>query len=170
MFGNLYHLAQSAIDDAIDQLAGRIAVVITFLIALAFATAAASMRLTLEFGAETADLILAGCCAILGLLLVTILIAKSRKSPAPAANPAASDAQASDEVAAQNASGMSAADRELLLASLTSLAPVAASKFLSFALRTLPVIALIVILIFLITQGSNATRAADAAASHQPVS
>jgi hypothetical protein len=163
MFDGLIRAAHSVIDDAIAELVGHIAVVIAFLIALAFATAAASTRLTLQFGSETADLILAGCYAVLGLLIAGVLILRSGHSAEEFESTAETEAQ---ETVADGGT-VSSEDRKLLLTALTSLAPVALPKLVSLAARSLPLIAAAVILIFLISQGSS--RASDAL-PHQPAS
>jgi hypothetical protein len=164
MSGGLLRTAYLVIVDAIAQLMGRVAVVIAFLIALAFVMTAASTRLTLQFGSESANLILAGCYAILGLLIAGVLIVRSGHSAEPE-----SAAETEAHETAADGSIVSPADRELLLTALSSLAPVALPKLVSLAVRSLPLIAAVVLLILLISQGSS--RASDAPPSpHQSAS
>jgi hypothetical protein len=148
MFGSLFRVAQLAIDGAIDELAARIAVVVLFAVALAFATAAASIRLTLAFGPETADLILAACYAVLGAAIAIVIFARRRSL---AEETAAATTQTEENGDAADKPSLSKPDQELLFSALSSLAPFAIPKVASVASRFLPLIAVIIALIYFIT-------------------
>jgi hypothetical protein len=150
MFGSLFRVAQLAIDDAFDELAARIAVVVLFAVALAFATSAASMRLTLAFGSETADLILAAFYAALGAAIAIVIFAR-RRSLAEETAAATTQARPEENGDAADKPSLSKSDQELLFSALSSLAPFALPKVASVASRFLPLIAVIIALIYFIT-------------------
>jgi hypothetical protein len=161
MFGSLFRVAQLAIDDAIDELAARIAVVVLFAVALAFATAAASMRLTLAFGSETADLILAGCFAVFGAAIAIVVFARRRSL---AEETAAATSQIRPEENGDDKPSLSKSDQELLFSALSSIAPFAIPKVASVASRFLPLIAVIIALVYFITYDppwASLTRSGD---------
>jgi hypothetical protein len=73
MLGSLFRRAQATVDNAIDDVVNRALVAIPFLIAAGFGTAALSMGLNREFGAETGSLILAGAFVVIGGLAALIV-------------------------------------------------------------------------------------------------
>lgn len=152
MFSALFRRAQATVDNAIDDVLNRILIVTPFLIAIGFATAALGLRLTREFGAEVANLFLAGLFVALGLIVA--LVVHLRKSPPLADEPSAEAAET--DVNNEDAAAMNAVDRELLSAVLTSATPLVLPRFLPMLMRNLPLLAVIVASLFILLQPSAA--------------
>lgn len=140
MLGSLFRRAQATVDNAIDHAVNRALVVIPFLIAAGFGTAALSMRLNREFGAETGSLILAGGFVLVGVVVALIVHSHSSK-PTEAAAEAAETVERDAEQAADPS--MANVDRELLMAALTTAAPIALPGLLRAVMRNLPIVAAI---------------------------
>lgn len=138
MLGSLFRRAQATVDNAIDHAVNRALVAIPFIVAAGFGTAALSMRLNREFGAETGSLILAGGFMVVGLLVA--LIVHSR--PANPAEPVTEAAETADRAADEAADpALANVDRELLMAALTTAAPLALPALLRALGRNLPIVA-----------------------------
>ena len=152
MLGSLFRRAQATVDSAIEQVVNRAIVAIPFLIAAGFGTAALSMRLNREFGAETGSLILAGGFLVLGIFTALFVYARS-DSPAEAAADAAESAERTAEEAADPA--MANVDRELLMAALTTAAPIALPGLLRALVRNLPIVAAIAAAGFVMSRGMD---------------
>ena len=154
MFGSLFRRAQATVDNAIDHVVNRVLVAIPFIVAAGFGTAALSMRLNREFGAEMGSLILAGGFVAVGL--VVALIVRSRMDHP--AEPTAEDAETVDRNAEQVADpGLPNVDRELLMAALTTAAPIALPSVFRALLRNLPLVAAIAAAGFVLTRDSHGT-------------
>lgn len=157
MLGSLFRRAQATVDNAIDHLVNRALVAIPFLIAAGFGTAALSMRLNREFGAEIGSLILAGGFIVVGLLVALIVHSRTSK-PVEAATETAETAERNAEEAADPA--LANVDRELLMAALTTAAPIALPGLLRALLRNLPIVAAVAAAAFIISR-SNETDALE---------
>jgi hypothetical protein len=153
MFSALFRRAQATVDNAIDDVLNRILIVTPFLIAIGFATAALGLRLTREFGAEVANLFLAGLFVALGLIVA--LVVHLRKSPPLADEPSA---EAAETDVNNDDAAMRAVDRELLSAVLTSATPLVLPRFLPMLMRNLPLLAVIVASLFILLQPSAAAQ------------
>lgn len=157
MLGSLFRRAQATVDNAIDNAVNRALVVIPFLIAAGFGTAALSMRLNREFGAEMGSLILAGGFVLVGLVVALIVRSRSSK-PTETAAEAAETVDREAEQAADPA--MANVDRELLMAALTTAAPIALPGLLRAVMRNLPIVAAIAAAGFIMSR-SNGTDALE---------
>ncbi len=163
MFGALVRRAQHTIDNAIENAVTRALVAIPFLVAVGFLTVAASIRLTAMYGAETAYLILAGVYAFLGLFGLAITNARSvnpSEPPAAEAVETESEEAASEEATADS---FSSADRELLVAALTSAAPIALPSVLRVLYRNLPVVLALLATALLYLGGEDAEGSGESA-------
>ena len=60
MFGSLFRKAQATVDNAIGQLVRTVLIALPFVVAMGFATAAATSWLVREYGLENGLLTLAG--------------------------------------------------------------------------------------------------------------
>ena len=76
MFRELIKKAQSAADSLVSRYVARVSVVVPFLIAFGFGTAAVALMLIERFGHRDAYLIIAGGFAIVGLLSALIVRAR----------------------------------------------------------------------------------------------
>lgn len=158
MLGSLFRRAQATLDGAIEQMVNRAIVAIPFLVAAGFGTAALAMRLNREFGAETGSLILAVVFCALGLFAALLVNGRSEK-PAEAAEETAQSTEQAVEEAADG--GMAAVDRELMMAALTTAAPLALPAILRTLGRNLPLVAAIAAAGFVMTRDAagNAQKA-----------
>lgn len=161
MFHALFRRAEVAIEHSIGQIAIRLLVATPFLIAAGFATAALSLRLAREYGQETANLLLAGLFLLVGLLIGIVAALQAPAMPAPEA--AAAGEGPSDHPRPTDNTDLSSADRELLMAALASVAPVAIPVLAQRLLRNLPLIAAVGAAVFVMTRPTpNAGHAAAA--------
>lgn len=159
MFAALLKSAQASVDSAIGQAVNRMVIAVPFVVATAFATAALYLRLERAYGAETASLILAGMFAAAGLLTVLL----SGRSAAPRVEALVEDARsetAGTDAPNAAAAPISSVDKELLLAALTTAAPIALPSIVRGVLRNLPLVAVIVAVILMFL--SNSTQEGEA--------
>jgi hypothetical protein len=152
MFGSLFRRAQATVDNAIEHLVSRALVAIPFLIAAGFGTAALSMRLNREFGPETGSLILAAGFIVVGFVVALIVNARAAK-PAEAVNDAAETVERAENEAGDP--DMAKVDRELLMAALTTAAPVALPGLLRVVMRNLPIVAAVAAAAFIMTRSTE---------------
>ena len=151
MFLAILRRAQIAVDQTIGHVVNRAIVSVPFLVAFGFATAALAFRLNREFGPETSNLMLAGGFLAIGLLTAIVVNLKPRhQADAETASPSAA---ADDTAQDQQARGpLSQTDKDLLVAALTSAAPIALPGLLRILLKNLPLLAVILTAIFVMTR------------------
>jgi hypothetical protein len=152
MFGSLFRRAQATVDNAIEHLVSRALVAIPFFVAAGFGTAALSIRLDREFGPETSSLILAGGFVVIGLIVAMVVHSRATK-PAEAVNEAADTVERAQDEAADPA--LANVDRELLMAALTTAAPVAIPGLLRAVMRNLPIVAAVAAAAFIMTRSTD---------------
>lgn len=154
MLNALIHRAQVTVDNAIGQALTRALVVLPFLVALGFATAAATTRLTRELGPELGYLAVAGGFAVVGLLLAAFHLGRTAPGGEPAPSFATSSEQ--DQTSRTAEPGhMSDADRELMTAALTTAAPVALPALITVLMRNLPIVAALAALLYILSRPAN---------------
>lgn len=156
MFGSLFRRAQATVDNAIGQIVNRAIVAIPFLVAAGFGTAAIAMRLNRELGPETASLVLAGAFAVLGILTAIVVFSRQER-PTVASGEPGGEATNSETMAGADAT-MADVDRELLMAALTTAAPVAIPGLLRTLGRNLPLVAAVAAAAFLIARDKSDNR------------
>ncbi|HPG89477.1 MAG TPA: hypothetical protein PLD46_07460 [Hyphomicrobium sp.] len=161
MFSALIHRAQSTVDNAIGQVVNRAIIAIPFLVAGAFATAALAFRLVREFGPETANLMLAGMFLVLGIM--SAFIFRVRPLSEGAAHDAVPEALADPQTVKSADSSIDGADRELLMAALTSAAPIALPALIRAILRNLPLVVAVLSALFVLTRPSDEPAASEVA-------
>lgn len=149
MLNALFHRAQATVDNAIGQAVNRALIVLPFLVALGFATAAATSRLVRELGPELGYLAIAGGYAVIGLFVAALVMARSQPQTD---QPSAAGAAADEQAAASTASQVSDADRELIAAALTTAAPVALPALITALLRNLPIVVALASLLYILTR------------------
>lgn len=164
MFGVLFRRAQDTVDNAISVAVNRALVVIPFLVATAFAVAALAFRLNREYGPETANLMLAGLFVVVGIIAAIVVQLRTPHSAAASITPTttSSDDVTPDATAgaptgifASVADQLSKTDRDLLMAALTSAAPIALPNLVKLVLRNLPLIVAIAAALFVLSRGSD---------------
>lgn len=161
MFGSLFRRVQATFDRAVDSLVSRAIVAIPFLIAGGFGTAALAIRLNREFGSEMGFLILAAGFAALGLITALIFRARS-EAPAESDGTAEDSAPADGEPAASTgAPDFAGADRELMMAALTSAAPIALPAIVRTIGRNLPLVAAVAAAAFIISRDNQSGTALE---------
>ena len=164
MFQAFINRAQSAINDAVASAATRALMAVPFLLAAGFGVAALYLRLAREYGAETATMLMAALWTVVGLVVAAILASRRNHNDTSGA----SDDTSEDERSGTAASGdpaqstgptlaFSGAEKDLLLAALTSAAPIAMPQLARLLLRNLPLIAVIIAAYFVLTRAPSPT-------------
>jgi ABC-type antimicrobial peptide transport system permease subunit len=153
MFQSLFKRAEVAIEQSVGQVITRVLIAVPFLIAAGFGTAALSLRLNRQFDAETSNLIMAGLFGLVGLACAMVFALKSapEKNTGTASSAEAIPPQSEPE----SNMAFSDTDRELLIAALTSAAPIALPQVARMVMRNLPVLAAIGAAIFVMTRPAN---------------
>lgn len=158
MFGFLFRKAQATVDNAISQLLWGLLIAVPLLVGAGFATAALSGYLHKLYEPESANLILAAGFAAIGSLVAIIYAARS--GPPPVDSPA-EEAETTDETAV----GFSETDREAVMAALSAAAPMALPPVLRSLFRNLPIVLVIAVAAFILSQTGREESAAEAPAA-----
>lgn len=166
MFSAIFRRAQATVDNAIDSAVNRVIIAAPFLVAGAFATAALSVWLHSEYDSITANLIMAAIFAILGLLAVALFggsqqPAESTRETSGTPESAIDSSQGS---APNGDSDLTGADRELVMAALSSAAPIALPGLLRLLMKNLPLIAVILAALFVMTRSQDGSQQATSEA------
>ncbi|MEZ5856438.1 MAG: hypothetical protein R3D67_17445 [Hyphomicrobiaceae bacterium] len=151
MIQAIFRRAEATVDHAVGSLLARVLVAIPFLVAAGFATAAGAYYITSAYGPQAGNLVMAVTFAVIGLIVWAIVASR----PAPSLLEDAHDATIKDEArkAAQPADPVLAqADREMMMAALTSLGPLALPTIGRLVAKNLPLIAAIGAAAFILTQ------------------
>ena len=153
MFNAIFRKAQVTVDHAIGQAVNRVVVAIPFLVAAGFATAALTLRLVREFGAELGLVCVALLFALLGLICAAFMSSATRMMEDGSAqtNVEAADGGGvkSDDVLE---TGGTSVDKELVTAALTTVAPMALPAIFRALGRNLPLVAALAALLFIFTR------------------
>ena len=158
MLNALFHRAQATVDNAIGQAVNKAVVALPFVVALGFATAALTERMTREFGTEQGYLAVAGVFALLGLIMSLAALRPRKATPQSVAGDAPDPATAAPD-AGEPRTPMSPADRELITAALTTTAPIALPALFSALVRNLPLVAAIAAVLYVLTRPASSTNA-----------
>lgn len=158
MFGMLFRRAQATVDRAVDSLVHRIIIATPFVIAGGFATIALALRLNREFGPETGSLILAGGFVALGLVAA---LALRTHSEAPPEGDGAAEETSASATAGSEGPDISGTDRELIMAALTSAAPIAIPAVVRTIGRNLPLVAAVAAAAFIISRDGRSSTALE---------
>ena len=118
-----------------------------------------ALRLNREYGPETASLILAGGFAALGLLAMLAVRTRS-EAPSEAHGSSEEPAQTSASAAAEGPD-LSKTDRELIMAALTSAAPIALPAIIRTVGRNLPLLAAVAAAAFIISRDGQSGAALE---------
>ncbi len=167
MFQAIISRAQTAIDDTLALVASRALMAVPFIVAVAFGVAALYLRLAREYGAETASLVMAALWLLVGLLVAAVLAMRAAEPSDSAGEELRAETPATDAATSSNAS-FSNTERDLLLAGLTSAAPIALPQLLRMIMRNLPLIAAIAVAIFVMTRPSATNEEQENAAAPMP--
>lgn len=169
IFGSLFRKAQATVETTVDNAIGlvvnRIIVTVPFVVATGFATSALHSWLLTRCQPAIADMAIAGLYVLAGLVaMVALNIRAPRQSPV---EPEIAAERAAEEPSPETLSG---ADRELILAALSSFAPVVAPMVLRNLVRNLPLLLLLLAAAFVMTRsiGSEADPQAEANAQAPP--
>lgn len=162
-FGFLYRKAQATVDNVLAQLVWGLLMGVPLLIALGFATAAGSSYLQKHYEPEIAYLIVAGVYFALGVVMA---IGYAIRQPETAASEEAKAQEQADQSAREDTgnsplSAFSTADRDILLAALTSAAPYAVRPVLTAAFRNLPLLLVVAVAAFVLTRSSPTDTTPD---------
>jgi hypothetical protein len=154
MFQAVIRRAQDAVDRTIDQAINRTVMLVPFVIAGGFGTAALTYLLNDAFGPQVGYLLMAALFVIIGLITMAVAHSRPTSSIPDDAEPQPAEAA---PAAAEHASAMALGDtdRELLVAALTSIAPVAMPEVLRLMVKNLPLLAVLGGALFVVTRPSG---------------
>lgn len=157
MFESVIGRAQSAVQNTIDITVNRALVGLSFVVAAGLVTAAIAYRLMVNYGVETALLVLAALFAIVGLVAASVL-RTSDENPVDAQSADAATAPAAAAQADSNAgllAGLSDTDREMLLGLVTAALPLLAPRVIGLLLRNIPALLVIGLALGLLARQSG---------------
>ena len=158
-FGFLFRKAQATVDNAIAQLVWSLLIAVPMLVAIGFATAAGAFYLHRIYEPEMANLIVAGIYVVPA---IAVAMAYAMRTPETAATEEAKaqESAGSEEAEREEADfeGMTSADREMLLAALTTVAPLAMRPVLSTVFRNLPIVLAIGAAAFVLYRASQSSN------------
>lgn len=155
MFGFIFRRAQATVDNAINQVVYGSVVIVPLLVAAGFGTAALAVRLNRDYPPEITCLIIAGIYAAIAVLAAGVNALRTMRESPAADSPAAEAASAQQ---AEDDGLLSGGDREMLLAALSSAAPLALPAVIRTALRNLPIILAVLITAFVLSRPDSAAE------------
>jgi hypothetical protein len=157
MFNAVFKKAQQSVDNALSEIASKSVVAIPFVLAAGFGIAALTVRLHNTYSAETANLILASGFAGLGILVAMIEAVRQRnRRRAAAANGSQAEKSPEPAEATPVQSLFGDADREIVMAALSSAAPLAIPYVMRSTFKNLPLVALVAAVGFVLSRNSQA--------------
>lgn len=166
MFQSLVNRAQRSVDSLVSKYVARAAVAVPFIVAMGFGTAAASVKLTAEYGSMTAYTILAVAFSAIGLV-AAVAIALSSSQPAATADAGAQQtAAAASEQASDAREPSFPIDPATVLSMLATVGPALTPPLLRLLARNLPLVMGLAVLAYLLfaDAGKRANETATAAA------
>jgi hypothetical protein len=166
VFQSLVNRAQRSVDSLVSKYVARVAVAVPFMVAMGFGTAAASVKLTAEYGSMTAYTILAVAFSAIGLV-AAVVIALSSSQPAATtnANPQQDSETASDQTSDSREPNFPI-DPATVLSMIATVGPAFTPPLLKLLARNLPLVTGLAILAYLLfaDAGKRAAEASSAAA------
>lgn len=172
MFQSLFKRAERSIDEVVARAAIRALVAVPFLIAAGFATAALTVMLVETYGAITGYGLMAALFGVIGLVAVAIVGMNAKSAPSDESSDqksATDNAGSSEDQASPDIGDLLTPEVRALL---TSAMPVAAPGLLRGVGRNLPLIFILAVVAFVISQfaGRSGTEPdEEAAADADPV-
>ena len=169
MFEALFSRAQKTVEISVERAVTRALMALPFLAALAFGAAALSICLVQDYGAIGGFGAMAGLFALLGLVVWAVSAFGS--TPVAPESPAETDLAAPSESRAQidaTTSPVSDVDRELILAALTSAAPIAVPGLTRMMVRNLPLILAAAAALFVLSRPAVTTASEDVPRNARP--
>src|SRR6478672_7291003 len=153
MFAALIHKAQATIDNVLGLALGRVITAIPFIIAAGFGTAALSVWMNRQFGAELGNLIVAILFCVVGAITAAVVKAKTEPTMEETSEAERLASEPGDSKTAKPP--LSSVDHELLITALTTATPIALPRLIKMVLRNLPLLTVVGITAFVLTRTSN---------------
>lgn len=164
MFQMLFQRAQSTVDTALSAAINKLVMTVPFLIAAGFATSATYSYFSQIYGSLATQAGMAAGFAGIGLIVAGAL--RGRPGDAsPVRTSAADTAAVNSDATAGSADGqipgaterppLNAEDKELAMAALSAVAPVALPVVLRFAMRNIPLVIAVVVAVVLLLQSNR---------------
>ncbi len=160
MLEGLVTRAQRSVDTLISKYVTRLAVAVPFIVALGFGTAAASVKLTEDYGSTGAHAILAGAFAGIGLLAAVAIAMTGRAPGTASAESAATSTQQPNADSAGDAVGT--LTPEFLLTALGAAGPAVLPPIIRLFVRNLPIVILALILGYVLFSERTSSNVAPA--------
>lgn len=152
MFQSLFKRAERSIDEAVARAAIRALVAVPFLIAAGFATAALTVKLVETYGAITGYGLMAALFGVVGLIALAIVGLNSRSAPADEPSEPKSAAEGAEPTEDDTSPDIGDLLTPEVRALLTSAMPVAVPGLLRGVGRNLPLIFVLAVVAFVISQ------------------
>jgi hypothetical protein len=168
MFQAVIQRAQRAVDKTIDHAINRTVMVVPFIIAAGFGTAALAFRLNHEFGPEIGNLMMGGLFGVVGLITMALMKTRPEQAVAEEEKQPLAEAKTEEEAAQADTPGLDGVDRDVLISALTSLGPMALPELLRLLLKNLPLVAVLAGAIFVATRSIDETGPADGPSGSVP--
>lgn len=152
--------AEASVDNAIGNIVARALAAIPFLVAMGFATAAASNYLNTQYGPQLGNIIMAGIYCLIGVG-AGVVVASRNKSQAATEEGGTAQATSTVDAPATPDPQLAAIDREFITSALTAVGPIALPTIIRMIARNLPLIVAILAAGFVLTRTSSGTDSAD---------
>ena len=162
MFQSIVNRAQQSIESLVNKYMTRVAVAVPFVLALGFATAAAMVWLSQNFGSLNAYLIIAGAFTFVGILAASFIALSS-----PPAIAAVVVQQPLAETNAEAIVDGALNNQELLLALLGTAGPAALPVLLRMLARNAPLVLVVLLIGYLLLSDAKSGNSEPMAASPQ---
>jgi hypothetical protein len=150
----VFRKAQATVDNAMARLVWTMLMVVPLIVAVGFGTAAASAYLHRIYEPEIADLIVAGAYVVVAIVMAIAYASRTPETAASEESKAQEEADASPTSAESSMFGD--AEREMVIAALTTAAPFALPRILAVAFRNLPVLVVLGVVAFILSRDSTA--------------
>ncbi|MBS0243982.1 MAG: hypothetical protein JSS20_17555 [Proteobacteria bacterium] len=136
MLQSLFKRAEATVDSAIASFVTRTLIALPFLVGAGFATAAGSIWFVDQLGTVWGLAAIAGVYFAIGALAASVVAIRSERA-------ASKRAEATMRAESQDGGPSSSMDRDMAMAALTAVAPVALQSATRLAFRNLPLVAAI---------------------------
>lgn len=149
MLQGLFKRAENSIDHLVAKYVGRAAVAIPLLVAAGFATAALTVELVNRYGAVTSYAVMAVLFAVIGLITMAVIGTGAPEAAAESTEAPSGTESASAEASAADSGPLFPPE---MMAVLTSAAPAALPGIARGIGRNLPLIFVLALLAFIVSQ------------------
>jgi len=150
VFQSLVNRAQRSVDSLVSKYVARVVVAVPFVVAMGFGTAAASVKLTAEYGSMTAYTIMAVAFSAIGLVAAAAIALSSSQPATSSEARVAQTAESASEQPADTKESDFPIDPATVLSVLATVGPALAPSLLRLLARNLPLVTGLAVLAYLL--------------------